>query len=80
LYDKDWGKFSLYYVNIIEHLKDKYNLKINSILDITCGTGDLVYELSIEYDAMGSDISPHMINTARKNIRQLNSISLAWLS
>ncbi|RPI14375.1 MAG: class I SAM-dependent methyltransferase [Ignavibacteriae bacterium] len=66
LYEKDWGKFSLHYINGINNIKEEFHLKISSVLDISCGTGDLINELKKCYEVAGSDISPDMINIARK--------------
>jgi len=72
LYDKEeWGKFSLKYLDILNDLKNRYNFIPNSILDISCGTGDLVNELSKEYEVVGSDISAEMINVAKKKYPHL---------
>lgn len=72
LYDEEeWGKFSLKYLDILNDLKNRYNFIPNSILDISCGTGDLVNELSKEYEVVGSDRSAEMINVAKKKYPHL---------
>jgi len=72
LYDKEeWGKFSIKYIDILDDLKNKYNFIPNSILDISCGIGDLVNELSKEYKVVGSDRSAEMINIAKKKYPNL---------
>lgn len=70
-YKEEWGKFSIKYIDIINDLKNRYNFIPNSILDISCGTGDLVNELSKEYKVVGSDISAEMINIAKKKYPNL---------
>jgi len=69
LYDKgEWGNFGLRYSNLLETLFKKYNFKPQVILDIACGTGILVRELNKRnYQVIGVDISPEMIEVAKKN-------------
>lgn len=69
LYDKgEWGKYSLIYMELIDNVCNRYSLKPSSILDIACGTGSLVGELSCRgFKTMGSDISPEMIKIAQNN-------------
>lgn len=72
LYDKEeWGKFSIKYINILKDLKNRYNFFTHSILDISCGTGDLINELSREYDVVGSDKSVEMIKIAKRKYPHL---------
>ena len=67
LYDgAEWGKFSLGYVEILHTLQSRFRLGIDSILDISCGTGSLVNALSTSFKVVGSDISQSMIRQARK--------------
>lgn len=67
VYDKEeWGKFSLKYTEILNNLNVKYNLRLQNILDISCGTGDLLNELSEKYNVIGSDISKEMIHIAKR--------------
>ena len=74
-YDKEeWGKYSLQYLEIINILKTKYDISFNTILDISCGTGDLIHELSKEYKVVGSDISEEMINVAKNKYPKMTFI------
>jgi len=66
VYDKDWGKYSLRYLPIIEHLATEVTIAPSSAIDIACGTGNLVSALSDSYSVVGSDISDHMIHIARE--------------
>ncbi len=66
LYQTDWGDFSLGYLKLIKHIKTKFQFNPKSILDIACGTGNLVSRLQNEgYEVIGSDISPEMIEVAK---------------
>jgi 2-polyprenyl-3-methyl-5-hydroxy-6-metoxy-1,4-benzoquinol methylase len=70
--DKDYAKEALY----INHLINKYCLKPNrelSLLDLACGTGKHLFELSnIGYTQLsGSDAASAMIEVARQNSLQL---------
>ncbi|MBN2351415.1 MAG: methyltransferase domain-containing protein [Spirochaetales bacterium] len=63
---EEWGKFSLRYVEILRNLQSRFHFDVESILDISCGTGLLVSALSGSYTVAGSDISQAMILQARK--------------
>lgn len=66
VYDQDWGKFSLSYLKFIQHLNSKYSFKPSSILDVACGTGELISELyKLNYKVKGFDLSESMIHIAR---------------
>jgi len=71
LYEKDWGKFSLGYLDLLDHIFKSLNFIPSTILDIACGTGDLVLELHKRgYKVVGTDISPEMIKISKtKNPR-----------
>jgi SAM-dependent methyltransferase len=66
VYEKDWSYYSLRYKDVIRYIKGKYDLHIVKILDITCGTGNLINELKQSYIVVGADISPFMIEKARE--------------
>ncbi|MBZ9626236.1 class I SAM-dependent methyltransferase [Clostridium sp. FP2] len=73
LYDKDWGKCSSKYTDLISNVIETYNLNVHSILDVACGTGILASELySRNFEVSGIDISEDMINVARKNAKGIN--------
>lgn len=69
LYDKgEWGNFGLRYSKLLEILFKKYNFKPQVVFDVACGTGILVRELHKQnYQVIGVDISPEMIEVAKKN-------------
>ena len=69
LYNKgEWGNFGLTYSNLLDILIKKYNFRPQVIIDIACGTGNLIAELhKRDYHVIGVDISPEMIEVARKN-------------
>ncbi|MBW9159230.1 class I SAM-dependent DNA methyltransferase [Clostridium tagluense] len=73
LYDKDWGKYSSKYTDLISNVIETYNLNVHSILDVACGTGILASELySRNFEVSGIDISEDMINVARKNTKGID--------
>jgi 2-polyprenyl-3-methyl-5-hydroxy-6-metoxy-1,4-benzoquinol methylase len=68
IYNGDWGKFSLNYLEIINAVKKEFKLNPKSALDIACGTGNLIGELSKKgLDVVGTDLPPEMIKVAKKN-------------
>lgn len=76
-YKKDWGIESTKYVILISNVINNYNLKVNSILDVACGTRILAKELmNIGFKVSGIDISEDMINIAKENTKD-NSFKVA---
>lgn len=68
MYDKDWGKFSSKYTNLISYVNESQRYNPSTILDIACGTGRLLGELHASgYTCTGLDLSEDMINIARSN-------------
>lgn len=69
LYDKgEWGSFGLRYSKLLETIFKKHNFKPQVIIDVACGTGRLIRELHKQnYKLIGIDISPEMIEVAKKN-------------
>jgi SAM-dependent methyltransferase len=66
LYEKDWGKFSLGYLDLLNHVFKSLNFTPSCILDIACGTGELISKLQAQgYCMVGADISPDMIKIAK---------------
>ena len=74
LYDKDWGDFSLKYVDIIHRLGLKITITPKTAIDIACGTGNLISVLSENFSVVGSDISESMIEIARAKYPKLTFI------
>lgn len=67
LYKKDWGAFSLGYITLIDHVISQGKSKVQSVLDVGCGTGDLLNELDGRgYELYGLDLSNEMINIAKE--------------
>lgn len=66
LYDKDWGGYCLQYLKLIDYIIEKYKFVPKSILDIACGTGNLLAKLyDQKYNVIGIDITPEMIEIAK---------------
>ncbi len=66
-YKKCWGKESIKYGDLIYNVINNYNLNINSVLDVGCGTGILASKLYNEnFEVSGIDISEDMINVAKE--------------
>ena len=67
VYSQYWGDFCLGYLQILNHIKKVYQFDFKSVLDVSCGTGELIRNLySRKYVVVGSDISENMISIARK--------------
>jgi len=67
-YYDEWGNFSLQYLELIDYIASEYGFVPDSILDIACGTGNLISALhSMGKHVVGCDISPQMITIAQKN-------------
>ncbi len=64
-YDAGWGTYSLRYPRILELVQARYGVRIESVLDMSCGTGRLVEAMRGKYDVAGSDISDAMLRLAR---------------
>ena len=75
MYDKDWGKFSSKYMNIISYVNEIQGYSPCTILDIACGTGKLLAELHANgYNVTGLDLSEDMISIARSNNPEIEFI------
>lgn len=73
LYDKDWGKYSSKYMELISNVIENYNLNVHSVLDVACGTGILASELyNRNFEVSGINISEDMINIARENSKGID--------
>lgn len=67
-YYDEWGDFSLQYLQLIDYVASEYGFVPDSILDIACGTGNLIKALaSIGKHVVGCDISAQMIAVAKEN-------------
>lgn len=66
-YYDEWGNFSLQYLQLIDYVSSEYGFSPDSILDIACGTGNLISALhSMGKHLVGCDISPQMIQIAQE--------------
>lgn len=76
IYDIDWGKFALRYVELINETIAKRKIERAKILDLACGTGNLAVKLAREgYIVKGMDISREMIQIAQNRAVDLKNIS-----
>lgn len=61
------------WVDYIEQIIKRKNVKVKNILELACGTGNLTIPLTIKnYDIAGIDISAEMLNVAREKSYQKN--------
>ncbi|MFA5842739.1 MAG: class I SAM-dependent methyltransferase [Candidatus Gracilibacteria bacterium] len=74
LYQQNWGTFSLGYLKLLDHISRKFKFYPSTILDIACGTGNLLSKLHKQgFKVVGSDISPEMISVAK-----IKNPSIEW--
>jgi SAM-dependent methyltransferase len=60
-----------FWVRYVQELMDRYRLRVKSILDLACGTGNVAMRLAqLGYDVWGVDISAPMIAEAKRKARQ----------
>lgn len=60
-----------FWVQYVQELMDRYRLRVKSILDLACGTGNVAMRLAqLGYDVWGVDISAPMIAEAKRKARQ----------
>jgi len=66
-YHDEWGNFSLQYLQLLDYMASESGFSPDSILDIACGTGNLISALhSMGKQVVGCDISPQMIAIAKE--------------
>ena len=76
IYDAGWTQFSEKYIVLLEEIISENKIKNPSILDLACGTGILVKMLALKgYNTFGIDITPQMIEIARRNTRGITNAS-----
>jgi SAM-dependent methyltransferase len=69
---REWAQY-------IDRLIDHVGLEIRSIVDISCGTGSLAFELErLRYDVQGCDYSSEMVLKALLKARQRKSDVPFW--
>jgi SAM-dependent methyltransferase len=60
-----------FWVRYVQELMDRYRLRVKSVLDLACGTGNVAMRLAqLGYDVWGVDISAPMIAEAKRKARQ----------
>jgi len=79
IYDGYWGKFSNKYYEFLIEKADEFNLKFDSILDLACGTGNLINKLAEKAETIiGLDYSSHMLNIAREKFKDNDNIKFTF--
>ena len=58
--------------NQVYTLAEKYNKKSGTLLDIGCGTGEVILRALDRYRCTGIDISPEMLRIAEKKLKNKN--------
>lgn len=77
IYDEYWGKFSSKYYSFITRMITEYGHLRGDLLDLACGTGELIRLLSNEWTRLvGLDISQHMLEIARRKVGALGNVEL----
>jgi len=68
IYDAGWSQLTWKYIDLIEELSARAGVENPTLFDLGCGTGALVKALALRgYTAEGLDLSPQMIEIARRN-------------
>lgn len=60
------------WINLLENYIIEYNPKANSILDLGCGTGSSLLNMSDKYQLSGLDLSEEMLRKANKKLKKKN--------
>jgi SAM-dependent methyltransferase len=75
VYDRDWGGFSLGYLELVQKLADRLGLSRARVLDLACGTGTLAVELAHRgHTVLGIDLSPEMLALARSKAERVQGV------
>lgn len=76
VYDIGWGSFALNYVNMINKILVAGKIDKAKILDLACGSGNLAIKLAKGGQIVkGIDISPKMIQVAKKKSEYIENVS-----
>ena len=60
-----------FWVRYVQELMDRYRLRVKSVLDLACGTGNVAMRLAqMGYDVWGVDISAPMIAEAKRKAQE----------
>jgi len=60
-----------FWVRYVQELIDRYRLRVKSVLDLACGTGNVAMRLAqMGYDVWGVDISAPMIAEAKRKAQE----------
>jgi ubiquinone/menaquinone biosynthesis C-methylase UbiE len=57
-------------VRLIKQTVQKINPSAKDMLELACGTGNVLAQMQPEYTVTGLDLSPEMLDIARKNCQQ----------
>lgn len=67
-YDNDSSTDNASKAVFLEEIIQKLNPKAKSVLEIACGTGNILEPLSNRYEVSGLDLSPKMLDIAREKL------------
>lgn len=65
-YDEMCKEVAPTFIKFIKSKVKKYKPKAESILELACGTGNVLIPLANDYNAFGLDLSKQMLNVAKK--------------
>lgn len=69
----EYNRFSARMAKLLPDILAKFNLKPNTILDVACGEGTFAIKMAEKgYEVTGIDLSPEMLQIARKKAQQEN--------
>ncbi len=75
IYDKSCGRYSPKYYSFIKRILPKYNCKRGSVLDLACGTGELIQSLAKDWEhVVGLDISEEMLKVAATKLKDFDNV------
>lgn len=73
-YDEGSSTDNVAKVKLLQGIIQKLNPEARSILEIACGTGNVLAPLSKHYDVTGLDLSPNMLDIARAKLPNMTFI------
>jgi cyclopropane fatty-acyl-phospholipid synthase-like methyltransferase len=67
-----------FWINQIYEILDKYKKNEGTLIDIGCGTGEMLCRFSQKYESVGLDLSVEMLTIAKKKMKNLPSPCLLF--